>query len=132
MEVDVPTSTSRLTRLLASDQIWSCLGYIIHECMVQALSTIILLLNTFPKVSQVTKMKIICKRYAIRKLTYHLRTSRFIKLLAFHLLHMCLGNTLSEFIVYNLFIFVLIDDTFPMDSRVTQMEIDCMQKFFPR
>jgi hypothetical protein len=81
--------------------------------------------ETFPTISQLPKMKIVCKCYTLGKFKYQLATLGFIKLLSFNILVSCLGYTISKLIVCSLFIIVLINDTFPMVSQVTQIEIVC-------
>ena len=58
--------------------------------------TVNFLKYTFIKVSQVTKIEIICDGYDLEKLMYQLTKSMFTKLLVFHILWSCLGCTISE------------------------------------
>lgn len=92
-------TTLRFTKMLAFHLLGSGLGYIIFECMVFSLVTIFLLDDSSPIVSWATQINIVCKCYSLKKLTYELTTSRFIKLLAFHWIGWYLGYTISKGVV---------------------------------
>lgn len=68
-------------------------------------------------------MKIICKSYTLGNLTYQLTNSGFIKMLAFHIIGSCLWYTIPKSMVYAPFIIMTLDETFPIVSEVTQIEI---------
>lgn len=74
----------------------SCLGYSIFERIVNPIFIIFILGETFLTVNLLTQTKIAFKHFSLGKLTYQLTTSRFKKMLVFHLQGSCLGNTYNQ------------------------------------
>ena len=87
--------------------------------MGYVLLTIFLLDETFPMVSQVTQIEIVCKTYTIKNAMYQLTTLGLKEILEFHLVDSCLGYTIDESMLYVLSTIVLLGVTFPMvyDAR---------------
>ena len=88
-EFDVPTYNFDVQKNVGV----SCIGYTIYEGMVWPFLKIVLLRYSFPIVSWVIQMDIICKSYAPKKLRYQITILGFTKHLEFHLLGSCWGYT---------------------------------------
>lgn len=86
---------------------------------------IILLYQTFPMVPWENQIKIVCKNYAVKKLTYQPTNSGFTKVFQFHILQWCLRYTSSKCVLYASLAILLLGETSPMFSRATQTNIVC-------
>ena len=89
-------TTLGFTKLFAFHIIGSYLGNIVSKVKVLELFTIVILGNTFSTISWATQIEIICKSYALWKLTYKHTISGFINHLSLHLLVSCLGYIIEN------------------------------------
>ena len=115
-EVDVPTYHIGVHNTIGISSSRLILVYTLAKGMEYSLFIIFLLHDSFTTISQMTKMKILCKSYTRGKLKYKLTTSGFKKLLVFDLLEYILGYIIFKGMVDALFTILLLDDTFPMVS----------------